>query len=368
MLNQNQIPLLAYRDVTIIPAKITGVLSRSECNPYLPTETLPIFTAPMSSIVDADNFKEWRKNNIIPIAPRNIEWETRLNLLRNGEWIAVGLGGFKAHFIEYPISTTDRMKVCIDIANGHMQEVLELVKKAKEINPGLVIMAGNIANPMTIQDYCEAGVDFVRVGIGGGSGCITSSNTGVHFPMASLISECRKTRDEWERRKRLQGTKIIADGGIRGYGDVNKALSLGADRVMIGGLFAGCLEASGELSVDRDGTFLEKGSRENFIYESGKFYDKKKTKKSSPVKLYHQFYGMASRKGQRDINGGIAEKTAEGIEKTIPVTITLSGWVENMTHYLRSSMSYIGARKLEEIYPMSDVKWITPGSYVSINP
>lgn len=379
-------PLYSYNDVTIVPAEISSVTSRSECNPFLPSGTLPVFTAPMSSVVSRENFGEWRKNNIIPIAPRNIEWEVRKNLLLSGEWVAVGLSGFKIHFIDYPISDSQPLKVCIDIANGHMREVLDLVGEAKTINPNLIVMAGNIANPKTIEDYCETGIDFVRIGIGGGSGCITSSNTGIHYPMASLISDTRNWRDGWEHLKGKRGTKIIADGGIRGYGDIIKALALGADRVMIGGLLAKCLEAAGDIRVSfpSGGPTIENYSSSDFSlsYSEGKFYVSptefylknhpnglmKSTSDKVEVKLYRRFYGMASRQGQRDINGGIAEKTAEGIEKTVPVTITLPGWVENLTHYLRSAMSYLSIRQLSDFYMASSVRVMTPTSYLAINP
>lgn len=386
MLTNLGTPLYTYNDVTIVPERVSGVTSRSECNPFLPSGTLPVFTAPMSSLVSKENFGEWRKNNIIPIAPRNIDWEVRKNLLLSGEWISVGLGGFRAHFIDYPISKTQPLKVCIDIANGHMKEVLDLVKEAKTINPHLIVMAGNIASPMTIEDYCEAGVDFARIGIGGGSGCITSSNTGIHYPMASLISETRAMRDSWEHLEHKKGTRIIADGGIRGYGDIIKALALGADRVMTGGLLAGCLEASGDIRISfpSGGPTLRTYSPADFSlsYREGKFYASptefylknhpnngllKGTSDLVEVKLYRRFYGMASRQGQRDINGS-ADKTAEGIEKTIPVTITLPGWVENLTHYLRSAMSYLSIRELSDFYRGSNVRIMTPTSYLAINP
>ena len=390
MLQQEDKPLYGYADVTIIPNPISNILSRSECDPFLPTGTLPIFTAPMSSVVGMENFNEWRKNKIIPIAPRNVDWETRKNLLLSGEWIAIGLSGFQTHFIEYPITKDQPLKVCIDIANGHMREVLDMVEEAKKINPCLIVMAGNIANPETIKYYCESGIDFARCSIGTGNACITSSNTGVHYPLASLISESRKIRDAWEWENKKKGTKIIADGGIRGYGDVIKALALGADRVMIGGLFAGCLEACGEIKMsfkDVDSSReLYTGSTYNpsnftIEYSEGVFYLRPtesylrkypsgllRTKSNKiMVKLYRRFYGMASRQGQKDINGGVAEKTAEGIEKTIPITITLSGWVENMIHYLRSAMSYMSVKTLEGI-PQAEVRIMSPAAKGAINP
>ena len=68
------------------------------------------------------------------------------------------------------------------------------------------------------------------------SGCLTSANTGVHFPMASLIYECYQYK-----KKESYNTKIVADGGFRNYDDIIKAIMLGADYVMLGGILNKCL-------------------------------------------------------------------------------------------------------------------------------
>ena len=64
-------------------------------------------------------------------------------------------------------------KICIDMANGHMEDLLETVKMIKRLHPYVTIMTGNIANPKTYIEYEKAGVDYVRVGIGGG--CFTEN-------------------------------------------------------------------------------------------------------------------------------------------------------------------------------------------------
>ena len=55
-------------------------------------------------------------------------------------------------------------------------------------------MAGNIANPNTYIDYCEAGIDYVRIGIGGGDGCITSSNVAIHSGMVTLLDKISRIK------------------------------------------------------------------------------------------------------------------------------------------------------------------------------
>ena len=90
----------------------------------------------------------------------------------------------------------DNIKILVDIANGHMGKLHSLCKKFVQLNFNNKhkLMVGNIAHPKTFKELAKIGVDYVRVGIGGGSGCLTSANLGVHYPMASLISECYKIK------------------------------------------------------------------------------------------------------------------------------------------------------------------------------
>lgn len=295
----------SYQDVAIVPEVISEIEHRSEC--ILPSP-LPIFTAPMTTVVGKGCVREYEKNDIIPILPRTESLGDRLGY--KGGWSAFSLLEFKECYIK-----ADSLPVCknalIDIANGHMAKLYLLVKEAKDKwGEKLTVMVGNIASPKTYAIADAAGVDYIRVGIGGGLGCITSTSTAVHYPMASLIQEIA------EEKRAISGhCKIVADGGIRGYADVIKALALGADCVMIGSVFSGLQGTPG-------------------LVENG----------------YKKFYGMASREGQIDMKG---EKThtAEGTVKMVPITGTIPGWVENMKDYLRSAMSYCGARNLEEFSP-----------------
>ena len=141
--------------------------------------------------------------------------------------------------------------VCVDLANGHMFSLINICKSVKNKYPNVIIMTGNIANPETYKEYCDAGIDYVRCSIGSGSCCTTASNTAVHYPIASLIDEINYIK---QSRKHTYDpyydkfcTKVIADGGIRNYNDVIKALALGADYVMVGGLFSSFIESAGEI-------------------------------------------------------------------------------------------------------------------------
>lgn len=322
--------LLSFNDICLIPAVISNIEHRSECSPYLDNGMLPLFTAPMSSVINENNWQTFKENKINTIIPRSVSWETRLDL-SDKTFIAVSLSEFERLIDFYhPIQT---IYVCVDIANGHMKKLLDLCKQAKEkFGNYISIMAGNIANPETYLEYAKAGIDYVRCGIGSGSCCTTSSNAGgIHYPMVSLLSELNKLKkfvyenkalSDWGYYKNdveyLSVPKIIADGGFSNFDQIIKALAIGADYVMLGKIFAMSEEACGEI--------IEK------LTANDKF---------------RKYYGMSTKKAQAEF-GNTELKTAEGIETLVPIKYSLAGWCDNFISYLRSAMSYTNSRNLIE--------------------
>lgn len=343
-----------YNDVSIIPAEISYITHRSECNPTDENGRLPIFTAPMSSIVNINNYNVYIKNHITPIIPRNISFEDRLNLCKSGYWVAMSLDEFK-NLDSLVLNPELSYKICVDVANGHMASLYNAIKDVKKKFPSIIIMTGNIANPDTLKYASAAGVDYIRLGIGAGAGCITSSNTGIHYPMASLIAACRQTLLSWSDN--VKKPKLIADGGIRNYSDVNKALALGADYVMIGGLFSKCLESSYEFYYVKGDIYSKYDPIYNNIIIKDWFNEGKK--------LYHKFYGMASKEGMKDL--GLTKHTAEGISKYIEVKYTLAQWTKNMEDYLRSAMSYCNVKSLQKFIGTPRVTVISNNAKNAIN-
>lgn len=369
----------SYRDVTIVPAKVSEIEHRKDCNPFYPSGTLPLFTAPMDSVVGLENYELYEQHKIIPIIPRTVSLEQRLEVAKTGRWVAYGLDEFEKIFtVQNP---GEGYKALIDVANGHMKKLYTLVKKAKALNPNLTVMIGNIANPETYEECCKAGVDYVRCGIGSGECCITSSATKIHFPLASLISEIveKKQSLQWSGSYK-KFTKIIADGGVRGYSDAIVALALGADYVMIGSVFSKMLESSGQIffrykDYEKEDDWYPLNWDSYFNrYKSGKFYDFNEYWKGTseigdhwrPIELKKEIYGMASGKGQIAI-GGKKTKTSEGIIKTIPIEYTMDSWTENFISYLRSAMSYTGARDLNTFINKTTCIINSPLSVASVN-
>lgn len=322
--------LYSLQDITLIPAVISNITSRRECNPYVDDfGMLPLFAAPMSSVIDDKNWRTFHNNKINTIIPRNIDLEIRLKLCYNKlTFVAFSLDEFETYFC---VKIPSKAHILIDVANGHMKKILDLCKEAKKINGDkLVIMAGNVANPQTYIQYAFAGIDYCRMSIGSGSQC-TTANTGIYYPMGSLIIDTIKVKKDYQDNKHyadeeapelIKWPKIVADGGFNTFGDIIKALALGADYVMLGRVFAKCEEACGQV-IDFPN------------------YDEEET-----VSKYREYYGMSTKRAQKEF-GKEGNKTEEGIASLVQVEYTLSDWTTRFTDYLRSAMSYTGHRSLD---------------------
>ena len=155
--------------------------------------------------------------------------------------------------------------VTIDIAHGHHEKVEKMVswlwgnKKERGSNDPYII-AGNVATAEGYKFLCSLGVNAVKVGIGGGSICSTRYKTGFHIPTAYSVWECSQLG---------LGVPIIADGGAVHYGDIVKALVLGADMVMSGRFFAECIDSPAKIQngkkVYRGSTSFESKGHNNHI-------------------------------------------------------------------------------------------------------
>lgn len=290
----------SYGDLQIIPAKITSINSRSECDCEYDVDgrkMLPLFTAPMDSVADETNYMKFKENGIIPIIHRNVSFDKRYKLMVEGEWCAFDVNEFKEVFCNDTDDTSLynresnlpglKVKALIDVASGHMQQLFELSNISKNLAKKhyveLTLMAGNVANPETWFEYCKNGIDYMRTSIGTGSMCLTTANSAVGYPIASLIDEIVKIKKNYilehnnifdydqkrdgiycyasEIRSKFPNfteTKIIADGSCRNYSDIIIALALGADYVMCGGLFAAFLESCAHIKASSE-TILRKG-------------------------------------------------------------------------------------------------------------
>lgn len=332
---------LDFNDLVIVPKEITNIQSRSEVSPFYGS-SLPLFTAPMDTVICPDSYWHFDKCNVRICFPRNT--------------ISPHFDIFGRIFSSYSISEMrDKLEqkeiepfqsYNIDIANGHMQVLVDLIKDIKEKFPVMKLMVGNIANPKTYSILSEAGADYIRVGIGNGGGCLTTQNTGVGYPMASLVRECYE-----ESLKLTKPAKIVADGGMKDYSDIIKALALGADYVMLGSIFNKALESAGE-------NYLWKRIRVSRKLAERAFKWK--------VPVYKKFRGMSTKEVQRKW-GAKKIKTSEGVVRFRRVEYTLQQWCQNFEDYLRSAMSYSNARTLGEFIGYADLVDISNNAYKRFN-
>lgn len=335
----NVTPKYTYKDLTIVPSEISSIRSRKQCVPFDKNGYLPLFTAPMPTVVDNSNFQLFEDNKIHTILPRTEDLNVRLEHSKK-LFSAFSLQEFENNFIK---KLDEKRYVLIDIANGHMRSLYSAVEESKKINgKNICIMIGNIANPNTYEYCVRCGVDYVRVSIGTGSMCLTTTSVSVHYPIASLINEInqikKKLLNEGIGKDSL--TKIIADGGIRDYSDIIKALALGADYVMCGFVFAKMLESAAKIKIMQKTS--SKLSDEEILNDNELLKSFLQEKK-----IYKDFFGMSTKKAQKMMHKDNLT-TSEGVERKITVDYTMKSWIENFNDYLRSAMSYCNVSKLED--------------------
>ena len=243
---------------------------------------------------------------------------------------AVGIGPEMMDRISGLISANVDV-VAIDTAHGHSAKVVQSVKDVRKEFPTLEIIAGNVATAEATKALIEAGVDAVKVGVGPGSICTTRVVAGVGVPQITAIMDCFSEAKKWD-------IPIIADGGIKYSGDITKALSAGANSVMIGSLFAGTDESPGE-------TILFQG------------------------RSYKVYRGMGSleamKEGSRDRyfqdETDIEKKLVpEGIVGRVPYRGPLADTVYQLVGGLRAGMGYLGCKNIEDLQIKPRFIRITP--------
>ena len=374
-------------DIALTPAIISYIKSRKDINIYDENGMLKLFTAPMFDVVNSHNIPIYTNNKIYSIIPRESKYD--INSISTDKFVfkAYGLEDIKFVFIENKeiqsalLNADETLKfyVLIDIANGHMQYLLDIIKELKDIyNDKIVLMAGNIANPETYRVYCDYKVDYVRASIGSGNVCLSTSNVGIHYPIGSLISEINEIKKEKEYND-LYVTKVIADGGVKSFVDVIKLYVLGADYVMVGSIFNKSLESSGLTWIESNSEFnkivlrnLDKNMYLSYIDNSdskfiiNQYSSFAKELLNNHVKIFKEYRGMSTKAIQKELDRKELV-TSEGIIRTNQVEYTLDKWIDNFKDYLRSTMSYMNHKNMESFIGNSHYTIITQNAYNRFN-
>lgn len=234
-----------YEDIQLIPEKCI-VKSRKECDTSIEFGgrkfRLPVVPSNMQTIIDEKIAIYLAENDYFYIMHR-FKPETRLDFVKEmqerGLYASISVGVKEEEFdfiIELADAGLTPEYITIDIAHGHADTVISMIKHIKKYLPNSFVIAGNVGTPQAVRDLEQAGADATKVGIGPGKVCITKIKTGFGtggWQLAAL-RWCAKAATK----------PVIADGGIRTHGDIAKSIRFGASMVMIGSLFAGSRASS----------------------------------------------------------------------------------------------------------------------------
>lgn len=303
-------PVFDYEDIQLVPNKCI-VKSRSEIDTRIKfgpmTFNIPVVPANMQTVID-EKLAVWLAQNGYFYIMHRFDEDERLPFVKRmhdqGLFASISVGVKpKEHELIDELAAQNLVPeyITIDIAHGHSDTVIEMIKHIKQAMPGVFVIAGNVGTPEGVRELENAGADATKVGIGPGKACITKLKTGFGTGgwQLAAVRLCAKAASK----------PIIADGGIRNNGDIAKSVRFGASMVMIGSMFAGHEETPGEV-VKQDG------------------------------QKYKVYYGSASQyqKGQY--------KNVEGKKLLVPYRGHISDTLREMQEDLQSSISYAGGKEL----------------------
>lgn len=352
---------LTFDDVLLIPHHST-VESRSTVDISIKMNGTsykhPIIPANMKTIAGLEMTKEVVKSGGLAIVHRFMSIEEQKNVFLN----IIHSNCFSENFelntkqiaLSIGIKNEDKKNIktfysagvrtiCIDIAHGDSIGCINMISWIKKEYPDIFIIAGNVATGSGARNLWEAGADAVKVGVGPGSLCTTRIETGNGVPQLTALMDVALTRElcttrhngyvvinegatKHETPKFTRPLYIISDGGIKSSGDIVKALCF-ADMVMIGNMFAGCVETPGSI-IAIDG------------------------------REYKEYVGSSTHKANH----------VEGVAALVPTKGRFKDVLTKMLEGLRSGCSYQGAHNLTELKDEPQFIKITNAGLVESHP
>lgn len=227
--------------------------------------------------------------------------------------------------------------LCIDSSDGFSEWQKETIKYIKSKYDGKVMVgAGNVVDRDGFLYLAEAGADFVKVGVGGGSICITREQKGIGRGQATSIIEVAKARDEYFE-KTGEYIPICSDGGIVQDYHMTLALSMGADFLMMGRYFA---------------RFDESPTRKLVV--GGNY-----------VKEYWGEGSNRARNWQRyDMGGNDSLKFEEGVDSFVPYAGKLKDNLDITLGKVKSTMCSCGVLSLAELQTEAKITLVSSTSII----
>lgn len=298
------------------------------------------------TLSDANNMLWDHKLNVLPVISKNgnlkslvfrKDYEQHANnrseFLDDQKRFMVGAGVNTKDYQERIPSLIDAGVdiLCIDSSDGYSDWVKDVILFVRErYGNDVKIGAGNIVSANAFRFLADAGADFIKVGIGGGSICITREQKGIGCGQATAVMEVTKARDTYFKQTGMY-IPVCSDGGIVLDNHVTLALAMGADFVMMGRYFARLEEAPG----------------------------KKVIVNGNPMKEY---WGEGSNKAQnwQRYDGNNELSFEEGVESHVPFAGRLKDNIDGLLYKIKSTMCNCGCLNLPELHQKAVVRPISP--------
>ncbi len=333
---------LTFDDVLMLPRYSTILPSKTDISLKLTNKILlkvPFLSSAMDTVTESKMASAIGKEGGIGVIHRNLsiyKQSLETKKVKNKKLLVGAAVGTNKEDLNRTKSLIDSGAdlIVIDTAHGHSEKVLKTLSKLKKVVGNIPVCVGNIATGEAAKKLYNSGADIIKVGIGPGSICTTRMVAGIGVPQISAIMEVKRAL----KKKKI---KIISDGGIKFSGDIAKALAAGADAIMMGSIFAGTDESPGKK------------------YKIGR-------------KFFKQYRGMGSigamsaGSANRYFQNKQSDKSKfvpEGVEGRVEYKGKMSKIIYQLQGGLRSSMGYIGAKNLSEIYKRAQFIKITKAGF-----
>lgn len=226
--------------------------------------------------------------------------------------------------------------VCIDSSDGFSVWQKETIEYIKNYDKNVLVGAGNVVDREGFLYLAKAGADFVKVGVGGGSICITREQKGIGRGQATALIEVAKARDEYYE-KTGEYIPICSDGGIVQDYHMTLALAMGADFLMMGRYFA---------------RFDESPTRKMLV--NGNY-----------VKEYWGEGSNRARNWQRyDSGGSEGLKFEEGVDSYVPYAGKLKDNLAITLGKIKSTMCSCGVINLTDLINKSKITLVSSTSII----
>lgn len=326
-----------------------------------PSDRVATFMTPLSKLITADadislsdaNDIIWEhKLNSLPLVDKDgrlAYFVFRKDYASHKENPNEILDGNKRYLVGAGINTLDYEKrvpllleagadvLCIDSSEGYtvwQKRTLEFIRS--RYGNSVKVGAGNVVDRDGFLFLAEAGADFVKVGIGGGSICITREQKGIGRGQASAVIEVAAARDEYFRKTGVY-IPICSDGGIVHDYHMTLALAMGADFLMLGRYFARFDESPTDI-INMGGAY------------------------------YKEYWGEGSNRARNwqryDLGGKNGLSFEEGVDSYVPYAGPLKDNVAKSLYKVRSTMCNCGVTSIEQLHRDAKMTLVSATSIV----